>query len=196
MGRSYTPKHAFILREVTGRLTSPMAWRGPINLKTARKFLIAYNKSLKPGGVNAHLGRAAHATGIIIYNQKTRDDVLTYPSMRHGSHGNLLKNPPTKNQRRAVRLAQKLAYRIWQHVRSKGYALPIPKRTPKLVKKYVRVILKANRINWKIKNPPKIKYLKCPICSRKTPWVGKIPKRKFLKCRLCRAESPAKFWKE
>lgn len=128
-----------------------MAWRGTINLKAARRYLVAYNKSIKPGGVNAHLGRAAHATGIIIYNQKTRDDILTYPSMKYGSHGNLLKNPiSSKTKRRAMRLASKLSYRIWQSVKSKGYAIPVPKRTPKLVKKYVRMILKANRIKWRV----------------------------------------------
>jgi hypothetical protein len=67
-----------------------------------------------------------------------------------------LKNPlSSKTKRRAVRVASKLAYRIWQHVKSKGYALPVPKRTPKLVKEYARKILKANGINWTIKNPAK-----------------------------------------
>lgn len=61
-----------------------------------------------------------------------------------------LMNPPSKTHRRAIRVASNLAYRIWRQVKSRGYALPLPKRTPKVVRKYVRIILKANRINWKV----------------------------------------------
>jgi hypothetical protein len=63
-----------------------------------------------------------------------------------------LKNPfSSKTKRRAARVAGKLAYRIWQHIKSKGYALPVPKRTPKLVKKYTQKILAANGIKWTLK---------------------------------------------
>ncbi len=75
-----------------------------------------------------------------------------------------LRNPfSSKTKRRAVRVASKLAYRIWQHYKAKGYAIPVPKRTPKLVKRYLRTILKANKINWTIKNP--LAPFICPICA-------------------------------
>src|ERR1700675_4357021 len=52
------------------------------------------------------------------------------------SMGAAINNPlSSKTKRRAARLAGKLAYRIWQHVKTKGYAIPLPKRTPKMVKK-------------------------------------------------------------
>lgn len=57
----------------------------------------------------------------------------------------------SKTKRRAARVASKLAYRIWQHIKTKGYALPVPKRTPKLVKKYTQKILAANGIKWTLK---------------------------------------------
>lgn len=62
-------------------------------------------------------------------------------------------NPPPRRKIRALKLAGRLAYRIYQHVKSEGYALPIPKRTPALVKKYVKLILDANGIKWSEKNP-------------------------------------------
>ena len=69
--------------------------------------------------------------------------------------GGPISNPiSSKTKRRAARVAGKLAYRIWTSVKKRGYAIPVPKRTPKIVKTYVRHILKANQINWKIKNPP------------------------------------------
>lgn len=210
MGRSYTPKYAFILRETSGRLTSPMAWgMGPVNLKNARKYLLSWNKSVKPGGINAHLGRKAHATGIIIYNQKTKQDVLTYPAMtpdsfrpkpvhlknpmdycrecyklqrlfawarRHDAmkkfykkftehrkafhwvkvRGRKIRNPVVSRRKiKALKMATKLAYRIYKHYQTFGAAVPIPKRTPPLVKKYIRMILDANNIKWVEPNPPK-----------------------------------------
>jgi hypothetical protein len=77
----------------------------------------------------------------------------------------------TKSKRRALRVAHKMAYRIWQHVKSKGYALPVPKRTPKLVKHYMRKILRANKIKWVIKNPPKLELKKVRTTYFGTQWI-------------------------
>lgn len=65
-------------------------------------------------------------------------------------HGQF-KNPPTKAQVKAMKLAHSLAYRIWHHVKHQGYAIPVPERTPKMVKGYVQKILKANGIDWNLK---------------------------------------------
>jgi hypothetical protein len=72
-------------------------------------------------------------------------------AIRRGIVPSALRNPPSKTQRKAMKLAGKMAYRIWHHVRHQGYAIPVPARTPKLVKTYVQKILKANGIDWSLK---------------------------------------------
>lgn len=66
-GRSTTPAYVVILHDDTGRaLFTPAGWStrdyGPPNKANLRKYLVAYNASISPGGANAHLGAQHKAT--------------------------------------------------------------------------------------------------------------------------------------
>jgi len=61
------------------------------------------------------------------------------------------KNPLSPRQVKAMRLADKIARRIYHASQAWGVQIPVPRRTPKLVKRYLRFILKTNGIQWKIK---------------------------------------------
>lgn len=70
--------------------------------------------------------------------------------------GRKIRNPVVSRRKiKALKMATKLAYRIYKHYQTFGAAVPIPKRTPPLVKKYIRMILDANNIKWVEPNPPK-----------------------------------------
>lgn len=90
------------------------------------------------------------------------------------THGKMLPNMPMDKKVKALKLATRLAYRIFKHANQFGYAIPLPKRTPALVRKYVKMILDANHIKWVEKNP-----MHCPLC-------GRISEKGKTLCRNCR----------
>lgn len=59
MSKSTTPAHVVKVTLASGAYSSPMAWptkyAGKANAKNLAKWVDAYNASMKPGGVNAHL---------------------------------------------------------------------------------------------------------------------------------------------
>ncbi len=114
--------------------------------------------------------------------------------------GYAIHNPPSKRKIKALKLAGRLAWRIYREIKDKGYAIPIPRRTPVLVRKYVKIILKANGIKWTekntLENPMVLNLYKCPLCGALNyGFVKKGKKLRWKKCRKCRSESPGKFWK-
>jgi hypothetical protein len=71
MGKSFTPKYAVVIHDsAKGRVE--MSWdgkrHGRANAANLQKFVEAYGASLKPGGVNAHLGEAFPQRAIIRVN--------------------------------------------------------------------------------------------------------------------------------
>ncbi len=64
-----------------------------------------------------------------------------------------LKNPTAslpKRNRRALKIALAIAYKVWQGVRKHGYAPKVSRKLPALVRFYLKRILKENKIS----NPP------------------------------------------
>lgn len=60
------------------------------------------------------------------------------------------KNPVTTKTVRAMKLAHRLAMGIFKATRNYKIPVPLPKRTPPIVKEYVQMILDANDIKWKV----------------------------------------------
>jgi len=58
------------------------------------------------------------------------------------------KNPPPRRKIKYLKLAGKLARGVYNHVKTHGTVIPLPKRTPAIVKKYVGIILDANGIKY------------------------------------------------
>lgn len=58
------------------------------------------------------------------------------------------RNPPSSRKIKAMKRATRLAYKVYTHIKQTGVVLPLPARTPRLVKKYVKFILDANDIRW------------------------------------------------
>lgn len=116
---------------------------------------IKHGKYPNPGRQHIHTAKWRRLAQAIKRRSGGRNRVYSPYAVATARLGPSRLNPfSSKTKRRALRVGSRLAYRIWQHVKSKGYALPVPKRTPKLVKEYAKKILKANGINWTIKNPP------------------------------------------
>ncbi len=86
MGRSYTPKYALKVLTPTG-FTTPMAWNrhygSAFSNVAAKKFMDAYNKSIRPGGVNQHLGAGAAALAITVYRQSDKVVTARWPPAFH-----------------------------------------------------------------------------------------------------------------
>jgi hypothetical protein len=78
MSKTITPKYAMTVR-CAGIIATDSCWRGRPSEKALRAHLLAYNESIQPGGVNAHVGKAfgvekARAvSGTIIRNDGTRE---------------------------------------------------------------------------------------------------------------------------
>jgi len=71
MGKSLTPKYVVDLFHV-GIQSTTAAWRGRATEKRLREYVVSYNESIKPGGINARVGEvfgvlAARATLAVIY---------------------------------------------------------------------------------------------------------------------------------
>jgi hypothetical protein len=93
----------------------------------------------------------AHKYSFATSREEKRRILARFKLHKKAMHG-AIKNPlSSKTKRRAARIAGKLAYRIWRSVKTKGYAIPVPKRTPKIVKKYLRIALSANGIKWTVR---------------------------------------------
>ncbi len=82
MGKSFTPKYAMTMR-CAGIQATDACWRGRATEKRLRAHLVAYNESLKPGGVNARIGetfgieRARAKAGSIVTNDHRRIVVVS-----------------------------------------------------------------------------------------------------------------------
>jgi hypothetical protein len=62
----------------------------------------------------------------------------------------LQRNPLGASDRKALRIAHKIAYQIWSSVKHRRFALPFRHRLGPRARYYVRELLKANNINWRI----------------------------------------------
>lgn len=77
MGRSYTPKYVIRLETVRSRLgevyLTNMEWRakdaGSPTVANIGKWVEKFEESMKPGGVNAHLGYDPVLRAEVVYNR-------------------------------------------------------------------------------------------------------------------------------
>jgi hypothetical protein len=80
MGKTTTPKYVMTM-DCNGIRASDSCWRGRATEKALRAHLVAYNESLKTGGVNERVGeifglwKSTAIHGTIIRNDSTREVV-------------------------------------------------------------------------------------------------------------------------
>lgn len=77
-------------------------------------------------------------------------DIVHYPGTTAQSQMRLRRNPISRRNKKALKIALAVAYKIWRSHKKFGFARKTHHRLPKPVRRYLKTILKANRIT----NPP------------------------------------------
>lgn len=143
MGRSYTPKYAFRTFDIMGR-SLPMAWNyGKPTLSKVKKYFVAFNKSVLPGRVNAHLGKMATAKRIEVYRQSDKQIVASWPP---------LSNPP-RLKKRYYKRAVKVARFLYNHFKTHGVPKWVLNKMSPNIRPMVTEILKSSGVAV-VNNPP------------------------------------------